>query len=254
MTTTALITGANKGIGLETARGLGRLGQTVLIGARDAERGGRAVDELTAEGIDAHLVEIDVSDDASVAAAAADVTARFGRLDVLVNNAGVATFTRERRLPTRADVDDMRAIAEINVYGVIRVTNAFFPLLEASDAPRIVNVSSAVGSMTLQLDPDCPLSSLPASITYPATKAAVNLITVGYAKQLRDTPFKVNAANPGLVASDFNGGHGLLSPAEGAVPSIHLATLGADGPTGVLYGRIWTRDGDGDGGCGILPW
>lgn len=250
----ALITGANKGIGFETARELGQQGMTVLLGARDAGRGQQAAETLRAEGLDARFVPLDVTDQASVDAAAEQVEREFGVLDVLVNNAGVATITRQRRQPSETDLADMHDIYETNVFGVVRVTNAMLPMLRKAPAARIVNVSSEVGSMTQRTNPSTPLSGMPASAQYPSSKAAVNMLTVQYAVELKDTPIKVNAANPGFTDTDFTNHRGIRTPQQGAAPSVHLATLDADGPSGVLYGHIWTTEGDGDGGYGILPW
>jgi NAD(P)-dependent dehydrogenase (short-subunit alcohol dehydrogenase family) len=255
MTTTtkiALITGANKGIGFETARQLGAQGVTVLIGAREDALGKAAETALQQEGLDAHAVQLDVTDDASVQAAAERIEAEYGHLDILVNNAGTATISRQRSTPSTTDLADMHAVYEVNVFGVIRVTNAMLPLLRKSPAARIVNVSSEVGSISSQTDPASPLGQLPASAQYPSSKTAVNMLTAMYAKELKDTPVKVNAANPGYCATDFNGNSGFRTPAQGAEPSVYLATLPDDGPTGIHWGYLWT--GDGEGGYGVIGW
>ena len=251
-TKVALITGANKGIGFETARQLGALGMTVLVGARDARRGADAERALRDGGADAHAVQLEVTDATSVRRAAERIEADYGRLDVLVNNAGTASVARQGRPPSQTSLDDMRAVYEINVFGVVTVTNAMLPLLRRAPAARIVNVSSEVGSITSQGDPASPLSQMPASAQYPSSKAALNMLTAMYAKELRDTPIKVNAANPGYTATDFNDHRGFRPAAEGAEPSVYLATLPDDGPSGILWGHIWTADGD--GGYGRLPW
>lgn len=248
----ALITGANKGIGFETARGLGELGMTVLVGARDEQRGRDAEAALRERGADARFVSLDVTDPESVRKAAEWIDAGFGHLDVLVNNAGTATVSRRRALASETSLDDMRAVYEINVFGLVAVTNAMLPLLRRAEAARIVNVSSEVGSIGSQSDPASPLNAMPASAQYPSSKAAVNMLTAMYARELRDTPIKVNAANPGFTDTDFNDHRGFRSAAEGAEPSIHLATLPADGPSGILWGHLWLADGD--GGYGVLPW
>jgi NAD(P)-dependent dehydrogenase (short-subunit alcohol dehydrogenase family) len=224
-TTIALITGANKGIGLETARQLGARGVTVLAGARDEARG------LEAERADW-------------------VGHHYGRLDILVNNAGIA---RAGGPPSQTDLDAMREVYETNVFGVIIVTNAMLPLLRRAPAARIVNVSSEVGSITSMTDPASPLAQMPASLAYPSSKSALNMITALYAKELRDTPVKVNAANPGYTATDLNRHNGFRSVAEGAEASVHLATLDADGPSGILWGHLWTAGGPSDA-YGPLPW
>jgi len=248
----ALITGANKGIGFETARQLGSQGMTVLAGARDEGRGRAAERALREGGADARFVPLDVTDAKSAHQAAEWIDAEYGRLDVLVNNAGTASVARRGAQPSQTSLDDMRAVYEINVFGVVTVTNAMLPLLRRAPAARIVNVSSEVGSITSQADPASPLSQMPASAQYPSSKAALNMLTAMYAKELRDTPIKVNAANPGYTATDFNDHRGFRSAAEGAEPSVYLATLPDDGPSGILWGHLWTADGD--GGYGTLPW
>jgi NAD(P)-dependent dehydrogenase (short-subunit alcohol dehydrogenase family) len=248
----ALITGANKGIGFETARQLGSQGMTVLVGARDEARGREAEQALRDGGADARFVQLDVTDEKSIRRAAEWIEAEFGRLDILVNNAGTASVAHRGGPPSQTALDDMRAVYEINVFGVIAVTNAMLPLLRRAPAARIVNVSSEVGSITSQSDPASPLSQMPASVTYPSSKAALNMITAMYAKELRDTPIKVNAANPGFTATDFNDHRGFRSAAEGAEPSVYLATLPDDGPSGIHWGYVWTTDRD--GGYDTIAW
>ena len=251
-TTIALVTGANKGIGLETARQLGARGITVLAGARDQTRGLAAERALRCDlpdGAEARFVQLDVTDDASVRAAADWIDREYGRLDILVNNAGIARGGP----PSQTDLDAMREVYEVNVFGVIRVTNAMLPLLRRAQAPRIVNVSSEVGSITSMTDPASPLAHMPAGLAYPSSKSALNMITVMYAKELRDTPIKVNAANPGYTKTDLNGNSGFRSVTEGAEASVYLAVLPADGPSGILWGHLWTRDAPADA-YGALPW
>ncbi len=248
-TTIALITGANKGIGLETARQLGARGVTVLAGARDEARGLRAEQALREAGADARFVRLDVTDPKSAREAADWVDREYGRLDILVNNAGIARGGP----PSQTDLDQMREVYESNVFGVIRVTNAMLPLLRRVPAARIVNVSSEVGSITSMTDPASPLAQMPAGLAYPSSKSALNMITAMYAKELRDTPIKVNAANPGYTATDLNRHSGFRSVAEGAEASVHLATLDADGPSGILWGHLWTTGAPGDA-YGPLPW
>lgn len=250
----ALISGANKGIGFETARRLGALGFTVLIGARDEERGRAAAELLRTGGADARLVRLDVTDEDSIRQAAAWIDDRYGHLDILVNNAGAASVAGRRDLPSQTTLEDMRAVYEINVFGVVAVTNAMLPLLRRAPSARIVNVSSEVGSMSAQRSPTSPLGQMRASAQYPSSKAALNMLTVMYAKELQDTSIKVNAANPGYTDTDFTGHRGIRTVEEGAEPSVHLATLPDDGPSGVLWGHLWTTEGDGDGGYGILGW
>jgi NAD(P)-dependent dehydrogenase (short-subunit alcohol dehydrogenase family) len=244
-----LITGANKGIGLETGRQLGVRGMTVLIGARDAARGRAAEEALRAEGIDAHHVELDITDAKSAQRAAEWIDARYGRLDVLVNNAGIAVGGGT---PSATSLDVMREVFETNVVGAITVTNAMLPLLRRAPAARIVNVSSEIGSVTFMSDRASPAWQMPASIPYPASKAALNMVTAMYAKELAGTPIKVNAANPGYCATDLNAHTGFRTPAEGASVSVHLATLPGDGPTGALWG--YRRGDDDSDPYGALPW
>lgn len=247
-TTIALITGANKGIGLATARQLGARGMTVLVGARDAARGREAADKLRAEGVDARFVPLEVTDAASVAAAAELVEREYGHLDVLVNNAGIVRADGAG-LPSQTTLDSLREVYETNVFGVVAVTNALLPLLRRAPAARIVNVSSEVGSIAVMTDPEGALFAL-TSIPYPSSKTALNMITAMYAKELRDTPIKVNAANPGYCATDLNHHSGFRTPEEGAEVSVHLATLPADAPSGLLWGYQM----DAGGGYGVLSW
>ncbi|MGH3197672.1 MAG: SDR family oxidoreductase [Streptosporangiaceae bacterium] len=243
--TIALVTGANKGIGLETARQLGARGVTVLAGARDEARGIQAETALRDGGAEARFVPLDVTNEKSVRQAADWIEKEYGRLDILINNAGIARGGP----PSETDLDAMREVYETNVFGVIMVTNAMLPLLRRAPAARIVNVSSEVGSITSMTDPASPLAQMPAGLAYPSSKSALNMITAMYAKELRDTPIKVNAANPGYTATDLNRHNGFRSVAEGAEASVHLATLPADAPSGILWGHLWT-----EGGYGPLPW
>jgi NAD(P)-dependent dehydrogenase (short-subunit alcohol dehydrogenase family) len=250
MTTIALITGANKGIGFQTARLLGARGMTVLAGARDEARGAEAERALRDGGADARFVQLDVADSKSVTRAAEWVEAEFGRLDILVNNAGIARGDGTGA-PSQTTVETLRTVYETNVFGVVAVTNALLPLLRRAPAARIVNVSSEVGSITSMTDPDGPMAAM-ASVPYPSSKTALNMVTAMYAKELRDTAIKVNAANPGYCATDLNGRSGFRTPEQGAEVSLHLATLPADGPTGTLWGYVWTADGTES--YGVLPW
>ena len=236
----ALITGANKGIGFEVARQLGLRGRTVLLGARDHDRGAAAERTLQGEGIDAHHVPLDVTDEASIAAAAKQVEAEHGRLDVLVNNAGVPGSVASGQ-PSETPLAVLRTVFETNVFGVVAVTNALLPLLRRSPAGRIVNVSSEMGSITAALDPGSPCSQF-VSIPYPTSKTAVNMITAMYAKELAGDGIKVNAANPGYCATDLNGHSGFRSAAQGAEAIVHLATLDDTGPSGSFYGHLWVTD------------
>ncbi|XVV07388.1 SDR family oxidoreductase [Actinosynnema sp. CA-248983] len=239
--TVALITGANKGIGRATAEALAALGTTVLIGARDARRGEEAAAGIRANGGDAHVVTLDVTDPATAAATAEWVQGRFGRLDVLVNNAGitgsgqVGPMDAVDQVPGTVHLDMVRSVFETNVFGVIAVTNALLPLLRRSAAPRVVNVSSAAGSLSLAADPDGPLAGLLPSAAYTPSKAALNALTIQYANELRKDGVLVNAADPGYVDTDINDHNGYLTPAQGAAVVVRLATLDADGPTGGFF-------------------
>ncbi|MFJ3025997.1 SDR family oxidoreductase [Streptomyces tendae] len=237
--TIALVTGANKGIGYEIAAGLGRRGWSVGIGARDELRREEAVATLRASGADAFGVPLDVTDDASVTAAAQLIEKRAGRLDALVNNAGIAGGRPEE--PTTIGLETVRRLVETNVLGVIRVTNAMLPLLCRSAHPRIVNQSSHVGSLTLQTTPDVDLGGI--SGAYAPTKTYLNAVTIQYAKELYGTRILINNACPGYVATDLNGFSGTQTPEQGAAIAIRLATLPDDGPTGQLF------DDD-----GVVPW
>lgn len=219
--TITLITGGNKGLGFETARTLVEAGHTVYLGARDAGRG-----EAAAAVLGARHVTLDVTDDASVAAAAALIEEREGVLDVLVNNAGIAgTFAAPR--DTRAE--QVQQVYETNVFGIVRMMHAFIPLLERSAAPVVVNVGSGMGSLAVTTDPE-RLESTLVGIAYPSSKTAVNMITSQYAKDL--PRFRVNVVDPGYTATDLNGNRGVQSVAEGAAIIVRMAQIGADGPTG----------------------
>jgi NAD(P)-dependent dehydrogenase (short-subunit alcohol dehydrogenase family) len=223
--TTTLITGANKGLGFETARRLIAAGHTVYIGSRDAERGRRAAGQLGAQ-----LVHIDVTDDASVSAAAKTIGADGG-LDVLVNNAGIEMRAEGNVVPGAAEItaDVMRSLFETNVFGVVRVTHAFLPLLQRSAAPVVVNVSSGLASMTRATTPGAPGYAYP-GVAYPASKVAVNMITVQYAKAFPE--MRINAVEPGFTATDLNQHTGAQTVEAGAEIIIRMAQIGRDGPTG----------------------
>jgi len=237
--TTALVTGANKGIGYEIAAGLGALGWSVGVGARDEHRRDAAVEKLRAAGVDAFGVPLDVTDDASVAAAAQLIDEQAGRLDVLVNNAGVTGGMPQQ--PTTVALDTVRTAVETNVIGVIRVTNTMLPLLRRSASPRIVNMSSSVGSLTRQTTPGAETG--PISAAYSASKTFLNAVTIQYAKELQGTNILINAGCPGFTATDLNGFRGTRTPEQGAAIAIQLATLPDDGPTGGFF-----ED------AGVVPW
>jgi NAD(P)-dependent dehydrogenase (short-subunit alcohol dehydrogenase family) len=232
---TALVTGANKGIGYEIAAGLGGLGYRVGVGARDRDRLRTAVEKLRAAGVDAFGVPLDVTDDRSTAEAAELVEREAGGLDVLVNNAGVSGEVGPGWVqdPTTLDLDLVREVVETNVLGVIRVTNALLPLLRRSPSPRIVNVSSSVASLTRQADPGIEVG--PVMAAYAPSKTFLNAVTVQYARRLAGTGVLVNLACPGLVATDFTGFQGPRTPEQGAATAIRLATLPDGGPTGSFF-------------------
>ena len=235
---TALVTGANKGIGYEIAAGLSRLGFRVGVGARDAGRREDAVAKLRADGHAVFGVPLDVTDDASVAGAARQL-AEEGGLDVLVNNAAVtggAPFE-----PSRVSAAQVLQVVDTNVVGVIRVTNAMLPLLRRSASPRIVNVSSTVGSLTLQTAQADAIGPINAS--YSPSKTFLNAVTIQYAKELAGTGILVNAGCPGYVATDLNGHQGSRTPQEGAAIFLELATLPDGGPTGTFRDET-----------GLQPW
>lgn len=231
----ALVTGANKGIGYAIAAGLGALGHRVGVGARDETRLGAAVEKLRADGVDAFGVPLDVTSRRSVTEAAGLVELEAGGLDVLINNAGISGEMGPgwAQDPTSLDLDVVRTVVETNVLGVIQVTNAMLPLLRRSGSPRIVNVSSAVGSLTRQADPHVEIG--PVMAAYAPSKTFLNAVTVQYARQLAGTGILINAACPGLVATDFTGFHGPRTPEQGAATAIRLATLPDDGPTGSFF-------------------
>lgn len=231
----ALITGANKGIGLETARQLAEQGITVLVGSRDRARGDAAAQTLKGQGHDARSVALDVTDQASIKAAAESIERDFGRLDILVNNAAVMIDARTQgAAPSTVPPAAFRETFETNFFGLIAVTQAMLPLIRRSAAGRIVNLTSILGSLAEHSDPNGPIFNvrIPA---YDASKAALNMYTVELAQELRGTPIKVNAAHPGWVKTDMGGPNAPLEVSDGAKTSVWLATLPPDGPTGGYF-------------------
>ncbi|MFG2376879.1 SDR family oxidoreductase [Streptomyces sp. NPDC048504] len=242
---TAVVTGANKGIGRGITRRLAELGMRVYLGARDEERGLAAERELRADGLDVRFLHLDVTDETSVAQAAKRLEEEVSHLDALVNNAGVGGSALP---PSQVPVAEVRRTYETNVFGVIAVTNALLPHLRRSPAGRIVNISSVLGSLTHAAaleDPTgvFPPGVFPALLEYNTSKAALNAVTVTYANELRGTGILVNAVSPGFVATDINGHRGVLTPEEGARIPVLLATLGEDGPTGTFVGEDATPTG-----------
>lgn len=239
----ALVTGANKGIGHEIARQLAALGHTTIVGSRKLDAGERVAAELRAAGHDAFAVKLDVTDPASVRAAADAVAERFGHLDALINNAGISHLPGkgiEGQQPATANVDEVRTIFETNVFGVITVTSAFLPLLRLSAMPRIVNVSSSAGSFAWLSDPG---SHARIAIGYAPSKTALTALTLQYAKGLAEEHILVNAVCPGFVATDLNNFAGPRSPAQGAIAAVRMATIPGDGPSGTFTNED-----------GPLPW
>jgi NAD(P)-dependent dehydrogenase (short-subunit alcohol dehydrogenase family) len=244
----ALVTGANKGIGLQIAKDLAAHGFTVLVGSRNLERGETAAKSVAP---DARALQLDVTDRASIAAAAERIRNEFGRLDVLVNNAGIAHTGKpgtpleelmKSGRPSVASLDEVRAVFETNVFGVIAVTQAMLPLLREAPAGRIVNVSSGLGSLTLNADPASPYRHMPVA-SYSPSKTALNAITLAFALELESTRIKVNAACPGFTATDLNNFEGTRTVQQGAREPVRLALLDANGPTGTYSNED-----------GPLPW
>ena len=245
----ALVTGANQGIGLQIAKDLAAHGFTVLVGSRNFENGKTAAKSVAA---DARALQLDVTDQASIAAAAERVRSEFGRLDVLVNNAAISNTGRmpgetveeyaKSTRPSVVSLDDVRAVWETNVFGVLAVTQAMLPLLREAPAARIVNVSSGVGSLTRNSDPAYPYRSIFGPV-YPASKTALNAMTLAMALELESTGIKVNAACPGFTKTNLNNYAGTQTVEEGAREPVRLALLGPDGPTGTFSNA-----------AGPLPW
>ena len=246
----ALITGANQGIGLQIARDLVGHGFTVLVGSRNLERGEAAAREI---GPDAIAVQLDVTDGASIAAAAGRIRQEFGRLDVLINNAAISNtnmtpgmsveeYSRSTR-PSVVSLDEIRAVFETNVFGVVAVTQAMLPLLREAPSARIVNVSSGAGSLTMNSDPSFPWRSIFGPV-YPASKTALNAMTLAMAIELESTGIKVNAVSPGFTKTNLNNYAGTETVEEGAREAVRVALLDADGPTGTFTHAT----------LGTLPW
>jgi NAD(P)-dependent dehydrogenase (short-subunit alcohol dehydrogenase family) len=236
----ALITGANKGIGQEAARQLAAHGCIVWLGARDPARGEAATASLREAGADARFVQLDVTDDASVAAAVATITQAGGRLDILVNNAGV-NFSPASP-PSTYPVEDLRALYDVNVFGAVRVTQAFLPLLRNAPAGRIVMVSSGLGSLFLQTHPTDPYAKSNL-LAYNSSKSALNAITVAFAKELAGTSIKISAVCPGYTATDLNNHSGPQTVETGALSTVKAALLPESAPSGCYFDKD-----------GPMPW
>jgi NAD(P)-dependent dehydrogenase (short-subunit alcohol dehydrogenase family) len=236
----ALITGANKGIGYELARQLGNEGVTVLVGARNAKLGEAAAARLKADGADAHFIELDVTKPETIAKAARTVRTRYGRLDILINNAGVSD--KADGPPSTADPAAVRRVLEVNFFGVLAVTQAMLPLVRNSPAGRIVMVSSGLGSITWNSDPKWSFAAVK-RLGYNGSKAILNMMTVQLAWELRGTAIKVNTVNPGYTRTDLNGNTGTQTLEEGAAEAFRQALAPDDAPTGGFFET-----------GGVAPW
>ncbi|RXH57570.1 SDR family oxidoreductase [Granulicella sibirica] len=239
-TKVALITGANKGIGFEVARQLGKAGFTVLLGARNLDLGRKAAGILESEGIHAQAIELDIINAGTIEAAAKTISTEFKKLDVLVNNAGI--ILQGDGLPGAASLDAVETTFKTNFLGPVAVTQAMLPLLREAPAARIVNVSSGLGSISQNNDPNWPYAQVK-YLGYNGSKAALNMFTVHLAWELRDTNIKVNSADPGYTATDLNQNRGHQTIEEGAAETVRLALLPPDGPTGSFSDN-----------AGSVPW
>ena len=236
----ALITGANKGIGYELARQLGKEGVTVLVAARNAKLGEAAAAKIKAEGADAHYIELDVTKPETIAKAAETVRTRYGRLDILVNNAGVTD--NGDGPPSAADPEAVRRVLDVNFFGVLAVTQTMLPLVRNSASGRIVMISSGLGSLAWNADPEWDFAAIK-PLGYNGSKAILNMMTVQLAWELRDTSIKVNTVNPGYTATDMNGNSGTQTPEEGAAEALRQALAPDDAPTGGFFEK-----------GGVVPW
>lgn len=236
----ALVTGANKGIGFEIARQLKAAGVTIIVGARDGERGKTAATALSSADEQVAFIQIDVTDAASIGAAAAEIEARHGRLDILINNAGIVDAADGP--PSVSDIDAVRRLMETNFIGALSVTQAMLPLLRRAPAARIVNLSTTLGSLTINGDPSSPYYEA-RLVGYNASKAALNMLSVQLAAELAGSGIAVNAVAPGYVKTDLTGHAGFMSAEEGARLPVQYALLGAD----AVSGRFVAPDGE-------TPW
>jgi NAD(P)-dependent dehydrogenase (short-subunit alcohol dehydrogenase family) len=238
----ALVTGANKGIGFEIARQLGQGGMFVYLGARNQERGEKAAAILTGEGLTVKPLVLDVTDAGSIAAAVSVLEQEQGKLDVLVNNAGIADGSDWSKKPTDTPLADVRKVFDTNFFGVIAMMQAFMPLLRKSVAGRIVNLSSTLGSLTIHSDPNGGFKDY-LLLSYNASKTALNAATLQFANELKSTSIKVNSVCPGYVATDLNNHSGPRTTEQGAKIAVKMATIGPDGPTGGYFND-----------AGVIPW
>ncbi|RPD45099.1 SDR family NAD(P)-dependent oxidoreductase [Paracnuella aquatica] len=244
---TVLITGANRSIGLEAARQLLQQGYYVYLGSRSLENGQQAAAALQAEGLNnVTAIELDVTNDQSVAAARATIGAQTPVLDVLINNAGISGVVPQKALD--ASIDNFKQVYETNVFGVVRVTQAFFDLLQKSPEPRIVNVSSSVGSLSLQSNPAWPFYHHAKFAVYSSSKSALNMYTVTLAYELRDTAFKVNVVDPGYTKTDFNNHQGTGTVEDAAARVVKYVLIDQSGPTGQYFSEETNPE------TGAIPW
>jgi len=230
----ALITGANKGLGFEMARQLGQAGVSVLLAARDPQKGEAAAEKLRGEGLNAQFLKLDVTDPADHAAASAFLEQQFGRLDILINNAGISAKGPDSGKVSTTTGEVMHRTFETNFFAPVALTQALLPLLMKSAAGRIVNMASILGSQTLHADPKSPIYNFK-SLSYDASKAALNSFTIHLAHELKDTKIKVNSAHPGWVKTDMGTDAAPMEIPEGAKTGVALALLGEDGPTGGVF-------------------
>ena len=237
---TVLITGGNKGIGFETARQLGKLGFTILLGSRDLSRGQEATTKLMTENIQAKVITLDVTDLDTIQSAVKQIDQQYGSLDVLINNAGIGLDGGVP--PSQLELINLKRTYETNVFGLFSVTKAMLPLIKKSPTGRIVNLSSGLASLTLNSDPESEFYGLN-SLAYMSSKTTVNALTVLLAKELSNTSIKVNSADPGYTSTDLNGHSGYRSVEQGASIVVKLATLANDGPTGGFFDEN-----------GVVPW
>lgn len=229
----ALVTGATRGLGFETVRQLAREGVFILLGARDLASGQEKAEVLRSEGLEVEAIEIDLNRPETIDAAAASIDGRFGRLDILINNAGILLLDTDH-FPSVAPTDAMRETLEVNFIGTVIVTQKMLPLIRKAASGRIVNVSSSVGSLWWNGDPGNPSPDVK-WLGYAASKAALNMLTVQLAFELRDTPIKVNSICPGYVMTDLNKGGGYVTIEDGVRASVKYALLGDAGPSGQFF-------------------
>lgn len=236
----ALITGANKGIGFETAKRLGELGFEILVGSRDEERGKKALTKLSEEGIKSHLILLDVTKQETIDYAKKQIEKEFGSLDVLINNVGISIDKSVS--PSELELDVLKETFETNFFGMFAVTKAMLPLLKKSPCGRIINLSSGLGSLYINNDPESEFYKYNL-LAYQSSKTAVNALTVMLAKEYKNTTIKINAADPGFTATDLNRHRGYRTVQQAANVVVQLATLDENGPTGGFFDEN-----------GVVPW